>query len=61
MLDCESLNVKTAGDIIVIQTFDQKLSMNMTLAECQKKKIKGCFLDASSKMYPEFVNIEPQQ
>jgi hypothetical protein len=57
VLDCEPLNVKTLGDTIVIQPFSQKLSMNMTLAEC-KKKIKGCFLDVSGNMYPEFKKIE---
>jgi hypothetical protein len=59
VLDNECLDVKAVADTITINSFDPKRSIDLTLSEC-KEKIRGCFLDASGNMYPEFKKIEPR-
>ena len=59
VLDCESLHVNVVEDTVVVDTFDQELSIDMTLEECQEK-IKGCFCDDSGNLYDEFTKIISQ-
>lgn len=58
VLENEYLITVTFENIIVIKAFSENQSISMTLSEC-KEKIKGCFLNSSGKIYPEFKNIDP--
>ncbi len=56
VLDSDALNIKVVEGTIVIHLIDQQQPIDMTFSEC-KEKIKGCFCDASGKLYPEFARI----
>jgi len=60
VLDSDFLNIEVVRESIVIHPVDKEQPMDMTLSEC-KEKIKGCFCDASGKLYPEFTQIVPQE
>jgi len=60
VLDDDSLSVTVIDKRIVIESIDHDREINFTLAEC-KENVKGCFCDASGKLYPEFMKIEPSE
>ncbi|MDY0388477.1 MAG: hypothetical protein RBT65_15410 [Methanolobus sp.] len=60
VLDNDILNIKVVENTIVIDLTHQQQSIDMTISEC-KEKIKGCFCDASGKLYQEFTQIVVQE
>jgi len=60
ILDNNQIQITISDNIITIHSIDPECEIELSANEC-KEKIKGCFCDSSSKLYPEFEKIEPLQ